>query len=238
MRQSCRTRSGMPCSGRRCTSAPPRRSAPSSTSKSAPHSKGSVLRALPWRQRSSPCISSAAASRWLRCATTRRARKPRLLNLVPAQCMALTQRGLSLLDQAPEGTERNALEIALATLWGTSATQLLGVTPEAKSAFQRAYMLLPGLPQHPMRRRLLYGFGLLLCLRAEYAEALAVAEQAESSRPQRTIPSLRWRHASCTARWTSCRDAGTPPANGPSAGSLSWSRWTSRRERSSCSIRR
>jgi DNA-binding winged helix-turn-helix (wHTH) protein len=103
-----------------------------------------------------------------------------MLNLIPAQCMALTQRGLNLLDQAPEGTERNALEIALATLWGTAATQLLGVTAEAKRAFQRAYVLLPGLPEHPMRRRLLYGFGLLLCLRAEYAEALAVAEQAES----------------------------------------------------------
>jgi hypothetical protein len=103
-----------------------------------------------------------------------------ILNLSPAQCLALTERGLRLLDQAPEGTERDALEIALATLWGTAATQLLGVTAEAKRAFQRAYALLPGLPQHPMRRRLLYGFGLLLCLRAEYAEALAVAEQAES----------------------------------------------------------
>ena len=103
-----------------------------------------------------------------------------ILNLSPAQCLALTERGLRLLDEAPEGIERNALEIALATLRGAAATQLLGFTPEAKSAFQRAYALLPGLPQHPMRRRLLYGFGLLLCLRAEYAEALAVVEQAES----------------------------------------------------------
>ena len=76
-----------------------------------------------------------------------------LLNLSPAQCMALTERGLVLLDQAPEGTEHNALEIALATLRGVSATQLLGVTSEAKSAFQRAYSLLSDLPQHPMRRR-------------------------------------------------------------------------------------
>jgi hypothetical protein len=103
-----------------------------------------------------------------------------MLNFSPAQCLALTERGLIVLGQAPEGTERDALEITLATLRGESATQLLGVTSEAKGAFQRAYSLLPGLPQHPMRTRLLYGFGLLLCLRAEYAEALTVAEHAES----------------------------------------------------------
>jgi hypothetical protein len=111
-----------------------------------------------------------------------------LLHLSAEQCLALTGRGLILLKQAPEGTERDAQEIALATLWGTAAAQLLGVTAEAKNAFRRAYVLLPGLPQHPMRTRLLYGFGLLLCLRAEYAEALAVAEQAESLAPAMNDP--------------------------------------------------
>jgi DNA-binding winged helix-turn-helix (wHTH) protein/tetratricopeptide (TPR) repeat protein len=111
-----------------------------------------------------------------------------ILNLVPMQCVALTQRGLNLLNEAREGTERDALEITLATLWGTAATQLLGVTAEAKRAFQRAYDLLPGSPRHPMRRRLLYGLGLLLCLRAEYGEALAVAEHAESLSPSTNDP--------------------------------------------------
>ena len=103
-----------------------------------------------------------------------------LLDLRPAQCTTLTERGLALLDQAPQGAERNTLEITLATLRGVAATQVLGVNSEAKSAFQRAYSLLRDAPQHPMRVRLLHGFGFLLCLRAEYAEALAVAEQAEA----------------------------------------------------------
>src|SRR6188474_3357948 len=59
-----------------------------------------------------------------------------------------------------------------------AATHVLGVNSEAKSAFQRAYSLLPKVPQHPMRIRLLHGFGFLLWLRADYAESLAVAERA------------------------------------------------------------
>ena len=96
----------------------------------------------------------------------------------PAECMSLTESALSLLEQAPEGTERQALEITLATLQGVSVTHLLGISaPEAKDAFQRAHSLLDDVPQHPLRGLLLHGFGFVLCLRAEYAEALAVAEQ-------------------------------------------------------------
>ena len=103
-----------------------------------------------------------------------------LLHFSAANGMSLTERGLALLDQAPAGTERDALEITLATLRGVSAFQLLGVGAEAKSAFQRAYSLLGHLPQHPVRALLLHGFGFMLCLRGEYAEALAVAERAEN----------------------------------------------------------
>jgi DNA-binding winged helix-turn-helix (wHTH) protein/tetratricopeptide (TPR) repeat protein len=99
----------------------------------------------------------------------------------PAECMSLTESALSLLGQAPEGTERQALEITLATLQGVSVTHQLGISsPEAKDAFQRAYALLDDVPQHPLRGLLLHGFGFVLCLRAEYAEALAVAERAEA----------------------------------------------------------
>ena len=77
-----------------------------------------------------------------------------LAHLSPAECMALTERASPLLDQVPEGTERDELELALATLRGVSAFHVLGVGSEAKSAFERAYSLLRGLPQHPMRRRL------------------------------------------------------------------------------------
>ena len=104
-----------------------------------------------------------------------------LARLSPRECMDLTEQALNLLRQAPEGTERDGLEIALATLRGVSATHVHGIShPEAKSAFQRAYSLLADFPEHPMRGRLLHGFGFVLSLRADYAEALAVAERAEA----------------------------------------------------------
>jgi DNA-binding winged helix-turn-helix (wHTH) protein len=102
-----------------------------------------------------------------------------LARLSPRECMNLTERALILLAQAPEGTERDALEIALATLHGVSATHVNGMSPEAKSAFQRAYSLLADVSEHPMRTRLLHGFGFVLGLRADYAEALVVADRAE-----------------------------------------------------------
>jgi DNA-binding winged helix-turn-helix (wHTH) protein/tetratricopeptide (TPR) repeat protein len=102
-----------------------------------------------------------------------------LRHLSPAEAMTLTERGLALLDQAPQA-ERKASEIALATLRGVAATQSLGVGSEAKSALARAYSLLPDVPEHPMRTRLLYAFGFLLCLRGEYAEALALAQRVEA----------------------------------------------------------
>ena len=103
-----------------------------------------------------------------------------LAHLSPAECMTLTEQGLSLLHQAPEGTERNTLEISLATLRGVAATHVLGISEESKRAFQRAYALLGDVPQHPMLGRLLQGLGFVLSLRTDYAEALAVAERADA----------------------------------------------------------
>ena len=103
-----------------------------------------------------------------------------LAQLAPAECMSLTERGLALLEQAPRGTERNALEVVLSTLRGVSVMHVLGFGPEAKSAFQRACSLLGEVPQHPMRRVALHGLGFVLSQRAEYAEALALAERAEA----------------------------------------------------------
>jgi DNA-binding winged helix-turn-helix (wHTH) protein len=113
-----------------------------------------------------------------------------LARLSPAECMSLTERGLTLLNQAPASVERNALEIALATLGGISTTQALGVTSEAKSAFQRAYSLVHEATPRPMLRRLMQGFGFNLCLRADYAEALAVAERAETLSSEMSDPML------------------------------------------------
>jgi tetratricopeptide (TPR) repeat protein len=101
-----------------------------------------------------------------------------LRQLSPAECLGLTEHALALLDQVPVSLERHALELELATLQGVSLVQFMGVTDEAKSAFERAHRRLVEVPQHPMRGLLLHGYGFLLGLRAEYAEALAVAERA------------------------------------------------------------
>jgi DNA-binding winged helix-turn-helix (wHTH) protein len=112
-----------------------------------------------------------------------------LAHVSPAECLALTERASTLLDHAPEGSERDALEIALATLRGVAAANLFGLTSgEAKNAFQRAYTLLATVPRHPMRAILLHAFGFALCLRAEYAEALALAVRADGLCAQASDP--------------------------------------------------
>ena len=103
-----------------------------------------------------------------------------LTYLSPAQSIILAERGLALLDHAPEGIERITVEIALRTVHGLAAVRALGAGDEAKNTLERAYSLLEEVPQHPMRGRLLHGFGFMLTLRAEYAEALAVADRAEA----------------------------------------------------------
>jgi DNA-binding winged helix-turn-helix (wHTH) protein/tetratricopeptide (TPR) repeat protein len=113
-----------------------------------------------------------------------------LLHFSPALCIGLTERAMVLLRQAPEGIERDTLEITLATLQGVSAFHTLGVGSEARNAFERAYTLLADVPEHPMRGRLLHGFGYLLGLRGDYTQALAVAERAEALSSEATDPAL------------------------------------------------
>ena len=113
-----------------------------------------------------------------------------LLHFSPALCFGLTERAMVLLWQAPEGMERDTLEITLATLQGVSAFHTLGVGSEARNAFERAYTRLTDVPEHPMRGRLLHGFGYLLGLRGDYTLALAVAERAESLSTQANDPAL------------------------------------------------
>jgi DNA-binding winged helix-turn-helix (wHTH) protein/tetratricopeptide (TPR) repeat protein len=102
-----------------------------------------------------------------------------LVRFSPEECLRISEGALALLDEVPHGPERAALEVALTTLRGLAAVRVLGSGSEAKSAFQRAYTLLNQVPEHPMRGRLLHAYGFLLCLRGEYAEALAVAQRAE-----------------------------------------------------------
>jgi DNA-binding winged helix-turn-helix (wHTH) protein/tetratricopeptide (TPR) repeat protein len=103
-----------------------------------------------------------------------------LAHFSPEECIRLVERARPLLEQAPDGPERKALQITIGTLHGVAATRVLGVGSEAKHSLERAYALLDDDPQHPIRGRLLYGFGFMLTLRADYAEALAVADRAEA----------------------------------------------------------
>jgi len=113
------------------------------------------------------------------------------LNLSPGECLTLTENAMRLLDVASKSPERDSLEIELTTLRGVAAFHLLGVGAEAKDAFQRAYSLLAEIPQHPRRGQLLHNFGFVLCLRAEYAEALGLAERAEALASASGDPVLR-----------------------------------------------
>ena len=131
-----------------------------------------------------------------------------LLHLSPSECMSLTERALSILEHAPPGLERDSFEIALATLHGVAAFHLLGAGDEARSAYRRGAALLPRAPRHPMRGLLLHGLGFLLNLRAEYAEALAIADQADILGSETGDPFLSL--AACTVRGQAYMHQGRP----------------------------
>ncbi|GIL05406.1 MAG: adenylate/guanylate cyclase domain-containing protein [Betaproteobacteria bacterium] len=121
-----------------------------------------------------------------------------LLQLAPIECLNTTERALRLVERAPQDAERNAVELQLATLHGMSAFHVLGAGAEAKRSLQRAYELLADLPEHPMRGLLLHNFGFVLCLRAEYDEALALADRALGLPAAAGDPVLQL--AACTAQ--------------------------------------
>jgi DNA-binding winged helix-turn-helix (wHTH) protein/tetratricopeptide (TPR) repeat protein len=98
--------------------------------------------------------------------------------LSPDECLALMERAFPLLESLPVGAQRNDLAITLWTLRAAASLHLGGVGSEAKEAYLRAYALLAQSPQHRLRGLLLDGLGFLLGQRAEYDEALAVAERA------------------------------------------------------------
>ncbi len=113
--------------------------------------------------------------------------------------MRLTERGLALVDRVVRDPERDALELSLWTLRGVSAMQLLGMgADEAKAALQRASELLADVPQHPAREPLLFRLGFMLCLRAEYDDAFALAERIEALAQKTDDPALLI--AACTVQ--------------------------------------
>lgn len=95
-------------------------------------------------------------------------------------CLAFTARAAPLVEQAPAGPERDAADFAAHTLRGVAAVHAAGMGADARDAFQRAYALLDRQELHPLRGLLLHGYGFLLSLRAEYAQALAVAGRTEA----------------------------------------------------------
>ena len=129
---------------------------------------------------SSPRISSEAATRRPPFATTPKPPMPLSPTSALKSACGSSSARCRCSSRRPMVPSATTLQITVATLHGLAATRVLGAGSEAKSAFQRAYSLLDEAPQHPMRSRLLHGFGFMLSLRGEYAEALAVADRAEA----------------------------------------------------------
>lgn len=113
-----------------------------------------------------------------------------LRGLSAQECMTLTERALGLLESTNAGTGRSALEILLCTLRGMAAFRLFGVGLESRNAYRRAYALLPDAPTHRARELLTHGYGFVLCQRAEYDEALTVAENAAAHAAAADVPLL------------------------------------------------
>lgn len=101
-----------------------------------------------------------------------------LAHLSPAECMALTGRGLALLESASPRPECHATELTLWAQRGVAAFHLLGVTDTTRDSFEHAYALLDRAADHPMRGLVLHGLGYVHCLRAEFEQALSVADRA------------------------------------------------------------
>jgi hypothetical protein len=114
-----------------------------------------------------------------------------LKGLSPAECMSLTGRGLALLAQVKADPDRDDAEIALQTLRGLAAIQVAGFGDETRDAFARAFTLLGGRTGHVMRGRVMNGLATVLCLRAEYAEALEIGAQAKTYLAGSDDPLLR-----------------------------------------------
>jgi DNA-binding winged helix-turn-helix (wHTH) protein/tetratricopeptide (TPR) repeat protein len=126
----------------------------------------------------------------------------------PVECMSLAGRGLGLLDHAPAGVDRDALECTLATLHGASAFHAYGVGHEATTSLQRAFALLGEAGRQSHDGLLLHGLGFVLCLRGEFAQSLAVADRATTAAKATNDPALL--RAAATIEATVCMLQGRP----------------------------
>ncbi len=154
------------------------------------------------------------------------AAEARSCHFSPAECMRIVERASSLLEQAPAGPERNALEITIATLHGVAATRVLGVGSEAKqrarARVRAARRSSAASDARPPAARLRFHAD----ARAEYAEALAVADRAQALGSGTDDPVLLSTACIVHGEVDQLQGDRGRPAHGSSAGSRLPSGWT------------
>jgi tetratricopeptide (TPR) repeat protein len=104
-----------------------------------------------------------------------------LSHFAPREAIDITSHALSLLPRCPEGTERLELEFALVSVRGLACSQQFGLASiEGEIAYKRALELCDILPLTPSRAQVLGGLAWMYYIRAEYDDALKLAQRLES----------------------------------------------------------
>ena len=102
-------------------------------------------------------------------------------NFAPREAIDITSHALSLLPRCPEGNERLELEFALVAVRGLACSQQFGLaSSEGEIAYKRALALCDVLPLTPDRAQVLHGLAWMYYIRADYDEALKLAQRIES----------------------------------------------------------
>ena len=105
-----------------------------------------------------------------------------LLQFSPAQTMDLTGRALALLQLGGDSEERATLEITLATLQGTAAILVHGISSiQVKQALERAQSLLDDVQGHPLRGLVQHLRGRPRIARDWFEEAFDVCRDLDAS---------------------------------------------------------
>jgi len=101
-------------------------------------------------------------------------------HFAPREAIDITSHALSLLPRCPEGTERLELEFALVSVRGLACSQQFGLaSSEGEIAYKRALELCDVLPLTPGRAQVLGGIAWMYYIRADYDEALKLAQRIE-----------------------------------------------------------
>jgi tetratricopeptide (TPR) repeat protein len=102
-------------------------------------------------------------------------------HFAPREAIDITSHALSLLPRCPEGSERLELEFALSAVRGLACSQQFGLaSSEGEIAYKRALALCDVLPLTPERAQVLHGLAWMYYIRADYDEALKLAQRIEA----------------------------------------------------------